>query len=246
LIKVLLITYTPDPETLISSAAKLCYSPSSIEKIREKCTPESSVVFVKMLSKLGHQSPLEHISFTFGIEGVSRIFLAQLTRHRIASYSVQSQRYVKETGFNFVVPPQIAANEEAKKEFENLVGNAKLSYEKITKILVKSKKKELNNEKNDEKFAIEDARYVLPGAVETKIVCTFNARSLLNFLKLRCCSRAQWEIRETAEQMLRLVIKVAPDVFISAGPPCISGICPEGKMTCGKHKEIVKKFESFH
>lgn len=242
----MLISHTPDPEALVAAAARLCYSSDSVEKIYSRNSSESNSKFVKMLSKLGHQSPLEHISFTFGIEGVSRIFLAQLTRHRIASYSVQSQRYVKEVGFNFVTPPQIESCEEAKKEFEDLVNKSKLAYEKISEILVKKQKESEENQNCAEKLAIEDARYVLPGAIETKIVCTFNARSLLNFFSLRCCSRAQWEIRETAEKMLILVLKVAPNVFSTSGPPCVRGKCGEGKMSCGKADKISEKFNNLY
>jgi thymidylate synthase (FAD) len=228
---------------LVASAAKLCYSPSSIEETRQKCDAESSAKFVKMLAEMGHQSPLEHINFTFAIEGVSRIFLAQFTRHRIASYSVQSQRYVKETGFNFVMPPQIEKNPEAKREFENLMNMAKVSYEKIEKFLYNSGENYLNISK--EKKSIEDARYVLPGAIETKIICSFNARSLLNFFKVRCCERAQWEIKEVALEMLRLVLKISPNIFASAGPPCFNtNVCHEGKLSCGKREEVIKKFKN--
>jgi thymidylate synthase (FAD) len=234
--KVILISHTHNPEALVAASARLCYSPDSIENIYKNHDEESDSKFIKMLLKLGHQSPLEHISFTFGIEGVSRIFLAQLTRHRIASYSVQSQRYVRETGFNFVMPPQIENNPEAKKEFENIMNMSKLAYQKITDIL-------MSEESKTEKEAIEDARYVLPGATETKIVCTFNARSLLNFFTLRCCRRAQWEIREVAEKMFQLVIAVAPDVFAASGPRCVSGKCGEGKMSCGKASEVIEKYK---
>ena len=112
--KVTLLAHTPNPEHTVASAAKLCYSPSTIDGIREGLTDEKAASFVEMLAEIGHESPIEHASFTFGIEGVSRALLAQITRHRIASYSVKSQRYVKEGMFEFITPPEIEQNEKAK------------------------------------------------------------------------------------------------------------------------------------
>jgi thymidylate synthase (FAD) len=250
--KVTLISHTPDPERLIACAAKLCYSPSSIAETQEKLSDESVRSFVKMLAAIGHESPLEHISFTFGIEGVSRALLAQITRHRIASYSVQSQRYVKNFDFEYVMPPEIMDVPEAKKEFLLAMKESQIHYDKITEIL---KKKHADNliesgadaqiaEKAAEKIAIEDARYVLPNACTTKIICTFNARSLLNFFEHRCCNRAQWEIRDLATKMLKLVREKAPSVFAGAGPACFKKSCPEGKMSCGKIKQVRVFFEN--
>lgn len=248
--KVTLISYTKEPETLIASAAKLCYSDVSISEIQGNLTKENTEQFVNMLMSLGHESPIEHISFTFGIEGVSRALLAQLTRHRIASFSVQSQRYVKESSFEYVIPPEIESNIKAREEFIKAMNEDIMHYEKIVSILKSQYKEELkgadmSENKIDsicEKKAIEDARFVLPNACTTKIICTFNARSLLNFFRHRCCNRAQWEIREVATQMLALVLKVSPQIFSNAGPSCVSGICPEGKMSCGKIRETREKF----
>ncbi|MDR2073878.1 MAG: FAD-dependent thymidylate synthase [Oscillospiraceae bacterium] len=245
-----ILSHTPEPEVTVASAAKLCYSPSKIKEIREKCSPQTAASFIRMLSSMGHQSPFEHASFTFGIEGVSRILLAQLTRHRMASYSVQSQRYVKETGFAFVIPPDIFQQEAALSEFNLALKTARESYEKIVSILKKvhtenSISKGIERSKAEsvaEKRSIEDARYLLPGGIETKIICTFNARSLINFFSNRCCNRAQWEIRTLAEKMLECVIKISPNIFANAGPPCCSGKCPENKMTCGKMQETLEKF----
>ena len=252
MLRVTLITHTPDPERIIASAAKLCYSSSSINEISSNLTDEKINSFVKMLSEIGHESPIEHISFTFGIEGVSRALLAQLTRHRIASYSVQSQRYVRENNFKYVIPPEVEANEEAKKEFIKSMQEAEEHYEKIAEILKRRHKESLvksgiddtTAEKISEKKSIEDARFVLPNACETKIICTFNARSLLNFFTLRCCNRAQWEIKELAIEMLRVVLNVAPNIFSKAGPPCVRGRCTEGKMSCGKIQEVREFFKS--
>ncbi len=141
MLKVSLLSYTPYAEKIVASAAKLCYSPCSIEEIGEKLTDEGTSKFISMLSKIGHESPIEHANFTFGIEGVSRAFLAQLTRHRIASYSVQSQRYVKENHFEYVVPPEIENSPEAKEEFLSAMEKAQESYDKLAQILMDKHKK---------------------------------------------------------------------------------------------------------
>ena len=248
--KVTLITHTPDPEMTIASAARLCYSPATIAQVQEKLTPEKAGEFVEMLAGLGHQSPIEHAVFTFGIEGVSRALLAQITRHRIASFSVQSQRYVRENDFEVVVPPQIAEVPEAKAEFELAMQESIAHYQKIAELLKARREKELLAEglspkaaaSRAEKTAIEDARFVLPNACDTKMIVTMNARSLMNFFQLRCCNRAQWEIRELAEKMFALVYPVAPHIFAKAGPACLCGPCPEGKMCCGKTAEVRAKY----
>ncbi len=157
-----------------------------------------------MLADLGHESPMEHAYFTFGIEGVSRSLLAQLTRHRIASYSVKSQRYVEEGQFAYIIPPEIEKNEEAKKLFIKTMEEDQAVYDRLTEILkeqhlranLASGMDEKESERAAGKAAIEAARFVLPNACETKIVMSINARSLMNFFHKRCCQRAQWEIRE--------------------------------------------------
>ena len=250
--KVTLLAYTPDPERTVASAAKLCYSASNIDGIREGLTEEKTAAFVEMLSEIGHESPIEHASFTFGIEGVSRALLAQITRHRIASFSVQSQRYVAENDFEFITPPEIAAEPEALALFMEAMEKDKEYYEKITSVLKAKHKEAFLTEGKDEKSAeraaekkaIEDARFVLPNACDTKMVVTMNARSLHNFFRHRCCNRAQWEIQEVANQMLRLCVSVAPNLFKNAGPSCMAGGCPEGKMTCGKIKEVREYYKN--
>ncbi|HEX3037816.1 MAG TPA: FAD-dependent thymidylate synthase [Oscillospiraceae bacterium] len=248
--KVTLITHTPEPEKTIAAAAKLCYSPASIETVMDGLTEEKVASFVEMLAEIGHESPIEHASFTFGIEGVSRSLLAQITRHRIASYSVQSQRYVTETKFEYVFPPEIEAIPEAKAEFIAAMEEDQRHYEQLTELLKAKHKAEFMKAGKDEKEAdrlaqkkaIEDARFVLPNACATKMICTFDARSLFNFFSHRCCNRAQWEIRDVATQMLLLVRSVAPNLFAHAGPPCLNGACPEGKMSCGKANEVRARF----
>ncbi len=244
--KVTLLTYTPDPERTVASAAKLCYSSSDIDSLREGLTEEKAASFVEMLSEIGHESPIEHASFTFGIEGVSRALLAQITRHRMASYSVKSQRYVAEGYFEYVTPPEIAEIPEALELYRKTMRADQEAYdrladlltEKHTALFIAEGKDEKTARRLAEKKAIEDARFVLPNACETKMVMSMNARSLYNFFKHRCCNRAQWEIRDVATQMLTLVSEVAPELFKKAGPPCLYGKCPEGKMSCGKVAEV--------
>lgn len=222
--EVKLLRYTPEPEKTVAMSARLCYSPIGAAQLEEKMTDEQAAKLVRKLVSMGHFSTLEHVTFTFAIEGVSRVLTHQLVRHRIASYSQQSQRYVKEHNFETIMPPSIAARPEAKAKFEKLMTEIQDLYNEFTEMGVLA----------------EDARYVLPNAAETKIVCTFNVRSLLNFFSLRCCTRAQWEIRELAEKMLAECKKVAPVLFENAGPTCVSeGICREGEMSCGRLQAIL-------
>ena len=248
---VTLIAHTPFPEHTVASAARLCYSASTIDGIREGLTEEKTANFVDMLADIGHESPIEHATFTFGIEGVSRSLLAQITRHRIASYSVQSQRYVAEKQFEYVLPPEIAAIPEAEEIYRKAMDEDQRHYEELTTLLKEKHLKAFLDsgmeqkaaERAAEKKAIEDARFVLPNACTTKMIVTMNARSLVNFFHHRCCSRAQWEIRELADRMLALCLEAAPHLFKHAGPPCVSGACPEGKMSCGKILEMREKYK---
>lgn len=242
-LKVTLLTYTPKPQKIMAAAAKLCYARADIDTVMEGLTPEKTEGFIDMLSGLGHESPMEHMNFTFGIENVSRSLLAQITRHRHASFSVQSQRYVKEMDFEFITPPQIAENAAAKQLYLKTMKDIAASYNSLADTLKKVNIENGMEERAAEKKAIEDARYVLPNACTTKMIVTMNARSLMNFFKLRCCNRAQWEIRELACQMLELVKNVAPNVFSDAGPACVRGGCSEGKMSCGKADEVRLKFK---
>lgn len=249
--KVFLLAHTPNPEYTVAAAAKLCYSSSNIAGLTDNLTDEKAASFVEMLSEIGHESPIEHASFTFGIEGVSRSLLAQITRHRMASFSVKSQRYVREGSFEYVTPPEIAADPEALAIYDEIMAEDQRKYDRLTEIL-KNKhiktflaegKDEKTAERMAEKKAIEDARFVLPNSCETQMVMTMNARSLHNFFKHRCCARAQWEIQDVANQMLNLVCKVAPNLFKNAGPSCLNGPCPEGKMSCGRAKEMKEYYK---
>ena len=246
-----LIAHTNDPEKTIAAAAKLCYSDAHIETLLDGLTPEKTTAFLQKLSDLGHASPIEHASFTFGIEGVSRTFLAQVTRHRIASFSVQSQRYVRLEDFRYVIPPEIERIPEAKAQFIRSMNDDAQKYLELVHTLEDAHTARLMAQGLPEKAARakaskqanEDARFVLPNACETKMVMTMNCRSLQNFFNLRCCNRAQWGIRAVADEMLRLVLPLAPHVFAYARPRCLTGPCPEAHMCCGKQAEVRQKYE---
>lgn len=225
-VEVKLLRYTPEPDKTVAMSARLCYSPIGAAELEEKISDEQAGKLVRKLVAMGHFSTLEHVSFTFAIEGVSRVLTHQLVRHRIASYSQQSQRYVKEHNFATIMPPSISARPDAREKFEAINKEIQRLYTEWTEMGIPA----------------EDARYILPNAAETKIVVTMNARALHHFFELRCCSRAQWEIRTLAEKMLLEVKKIAPALFENAGPTCVTqGICHEGTMSCGRLASLQKK-----
>lgn len=234
-LKVVLIRHTPAPEETIAMGARLCYSKSTIEELQNRISQKDQSDFIEKLMKMGHQSVFEHASFTFGIEGVSRVLLAQLTRHRIASFSVQSQRYVSyENGFGYIIPESIRAlGKEAEEKYRQQMETLETWYKDWQKLLGSA------GEKSNE-----DARFVLPNACETRILLTMNARELLHFFSLRMCTRAQWEIRAMAEQMFLLCLRTAPSIFRNAGPSCLTGACPEGEKSCGQAALIRKNREA--
>ena len=229
-----LIRHTLSPEEAIALGAKLCYSGSSIMDLNERINSKDQSAFIQKLLGMGHESVFEHASFTFGIEGVSRALLAQITRHRLASFSVQSQRYVSyENGFGFILPPSIEAlGPEAVKRFAQQMDTMEQWYREWQSELGK------RGEKSNE-----DARFVLPNACETRILMTMNVRELRHFFSLRMCSRAQWEIRALAEEMHRICLQIAPELFADAGPGCLRGSCPEGEKTCGQMMKKRKERE---
>lgn len=240
--KVKILAHTPNPELVVASAAKLCYSKVGVEEIQEKLTEENIEKFVSMLASIGHHSPLEHCTFTFAIEGISRACSHQLVRHRIASYSQQSQRYVAlNDTFDYIMPSQIEKYEDTKTVFENAMKDIKRYYDYLVDSLEENYINNGMSKKDANKKAIEDARYVLPNACETKIVVTMNVRTLMNFFSHRCCDRSQKEIRDLANEMLKQVKEIAPTIFKNAGEPCLRGKCPEGSMSCGKIKSKIKK-----
>ena len=274
-LKVKIITHTINPELVIATAGKLCYSPSNIDDLMEKQTDESIEKFVNLITSIGHGSVLEHASFTFAIEGVSRSLTHQLVRHRIASYSQQSQRYVKETQFDYIIPQDIKNNTIIEQMYKNHMEDSQVMYDDIVDRLIydyiynedkyekiidihlnklKINKDEFDLWKKENKFkdefllllktdykklylvlekkAIENARYVFPNACETKIVCTMNLRSLINFCNHRCCRRAQEEINKLAWAMVAEVENISPLLANSLGAACQFGPCPEGDMCC--------------
>lgn len=221
-----LLTHTPEPEAVVAAAARLCYSASSVGQLLEKSRTDRQLLLRKILSS-GHLSVLEHASFTFGIEGISRACSHQLVRHRLASYAQQSQRYVSHQALlAFVTPPSIASRPELASRYQELLAEVHRCYGELI----------------DAGIPAEDARFVLPNAAETRLILTMNARELLHFFNLRCCRRAQWEIRDLATQMLRQARAIAPQIFAGAGPGCLAGPCPEGTMSCGAMLEVQQEF----
>lgn len=224
---VILFRHTPDPERAVATAARLCYSSLDVEDLKDDVDKTDQIPFVRKIISLGHQSVLEHASFTFLIEGISRVTTHQLVRHRVASYSQRSQRYVREEGgFRYVIPPCLKQDTKKVDQFEHLMATIYQLYDAWV----------------EDGVSQEDARYILPNAAETKIAVTMNARELRHFFRYRCCQRAQWEIRALAVLMLREVLRISPSLFENAGPFCLAGPCPEGKMTCGLSSQVKEAF----
>jgi thymidylate synthase (FAD) len=230
--RVKLLRYTADPELLCGAAALTSSKSGRPSEIFEGMDLERARQIIKRVTGYGHMSVIEHASFTFSIEDVSRAMTHQLVRHRLASYTQQSQRYVKyDTLKSYVTPPTIANNPDAQKIFEEALEHVSNVYNKLLEMGIPK----------------EDARYILPNAAKTNIVVTMNARELRHFFNLRCCARSQWELREVAIEMLRQVKRVAPSLFENAGPTCVElGYCPEGKMKLPECniEEIKRQFKN--
>lgn len=227
---ILLLQSTPEPERLVALAARLCYSPASIGDLTQEISRRDIRGLVRRVMSMGHASVLEHVTFTFGVEGISRATSHQLVRHRIASYSQQSQRYVTaESGY--VVPRTLRDGrgtgrpDRLQARFRRHMESGAALYAELVRNGIPA----------------EDARFVLPNAAETKLLVTMNARELHHFFALRLCRRAQWEIREMAGLMLAIARERAPLLFEKAGPGCVRGRCPEGEMTCGDPKAVRKE-----
>ncbi len=223
--KVKILAHTPNPDLLVAAAGRVCHSPLGGDELLENLNERETESMVEDLIAAGHLSPLEHITFTFAIDGVSRSLSHQLVRHRVGvSFSQKSQRFVKDNNgsASFVVPPTIAADPILAEKYNKACAELFSVYQAL--------KAEVPQE---------DARYILPNAAETNLVVTMNARSLLHFFELRCCQRAQWEIRALAQEMLELVRGVSPLLFENAGPTCRTiGICFEDKYSCGRCKNV--------
>lgn len=237
-VKVELLKYTQQPEETISLAAKLCYSDSDISGLFDSIAVNDQQKFIEKIISIGHHSVLEHVTFTFGVEGISRALTHQLVRHRIASFSQKSQRYVKhKESFDYIIPPSIKDNAEYANKYSALMDKLAEAYDELLQAGIPA----------------EDARYILPNSCETKIIITMNARELLHYFKIRCCNRAQWEIRVMSEMMLMKCIEVAPSIFKNSGPGCLHGSCPEKDFTCGeianvrnKYKTLLAKFDKLN
>jgi thymidylate synthase (FAD) len=229
-LKVKLLRCTADAELLCGTAALTTIKSEKPSEILEKMDSETAKQKIRKVTGYGHASVIEHASFTFSIEDVSRGMTHQLVRHRIASYTQQSQRYVTyDTLEKYVTPPSIACSPQAKKAFDDALENVSEAYRKLLKMGIPK----------------EDARFILPNAAKTNIIVTMNARELHHFFNLRCCARAQWEIREVAVEMLKQAKKAAPALFENCGPTCVElGYCTEGKMkpTECNVSEIREKF----
>jgi thymidylate synthase (FAD) len=236
--QVTLVRCTDEPEELLASAAKLCYASETGSILEQE--HHKAAGFIRKLVSMGHMSPIEHVSMTFYVEGVSRAMTHQLVRHRLASYSQRSQRYVRHDTFDYVVPPALEGRTvrtgdgpvDAEAYFAETMDLLAERYRRLNEAL--GAIGETSNQ---------DARYVLPNACETKIFVSMNARELLHFFAERLCRRAQWEIRAVADQMLGLAREACPAVFDGAGPKCVhEGGCPEGKMTCGQYADMQRLY----
>jgi len=224
--KVRLLRFTQDAELVCAAAAHSCYSSRTSGELMKTMDKERAERVLDKVLGSGHYSVIEHASYTFSLEGVSRVVTHQLVRHRIASYSQQSQRYVGMEGADFITPPSIREDEEARLRYEELMATIRDAYRELAK-----------------RVPVEDARYALPNACATNITVTMNARELWHFFSLRCCNRAQWEIRRAADEMLRLAREATPIIFKGIGPKCVQrGRCPEGKLSCGKIEEMKKQY----
>lgn len=224
-----LLAHTPDPDMVCAAAAFTSWKKKTTAELFGDLSKKEALDFLKKVMGFGHMSVTEHATFTFSISGVSRALTHQLVRHRIASYTQQSQRYVKfEPGeVDYVTPPEVEKSEEANAIFTESMATAASAYQKLL----------------GKGVPPEDARFVLPNAATSNIVVTMNARELMHFIRLRTCERTQWELREVATEMLRKLKKVAPTLFHDGGPGCVVGPCPEGELTCGKMAEVRKRFK---
>ncbi len=236
-LKVRLLQHTPSPDRAIAVAGRLCYAPVSAAELAEGMTDDEVRRLVGILIRSGHHSALEHASFTFAVDGISRACSHQLVRHRLASYNQQSQRYVPfASADDFIVPPRIAEDPAALKVFTAAMAQAREAYDRLVALGL--------DRGYGRESVQEDARFVLPNAAETKIVVTMNARELRHFIQVRCCRRAQWEINQLAWTMRHLAQQVSPLLFADSGPVCLTDECPEGTLTCGDpctYEEIEQK-----
>jgi len=222
-----LLTYTPEAERVVATAARLCYADVDCQTLTERSNPKDDRQMIDKVLRIGHHGVLEHAVFSFTAEGISRALTHQLVRHRLASFAQQSQRYVVfDGGFAYETPPSIAAQPELASRYNDEMQRIAALYADL----------------RQSGIAAEDARFILPNASHSRLIMTMNARELRHFFRLRCCRRAQWEIRKLAIGILVEVLKVAPALFKDAGPGCLAGTCPEGAMSCGDAAEVRREF----
>ena len=224
--RVELISYTRDPEITCAKCASVSWRRKSLKDL----TLDQAREIIEQVLGYGHESVIEHASFTFFVDGVSRSLTHQLVRHRLASYTQQSMRYVDLTRSEryFIKPKSISKNQELSELFDDINAECKDAYDQFRK----------------EGIPAEDARFLLPIATQTKIAMTMNARELRHFFALRCCLRSQWEIRELANRILKICKSIAPSLFRNAGPSCVGlEYCPEAELTCGKLEEVMKMYK---
>ena len=222
-----LLTYTPEAERVVATAARLCYADVDCQALSQRSNPDDDRRMIAKVLSIGHHGVLEHAVFSFAAEGISRVLTHQLVRHRLASFAQQSQRYVAfDGGFDYETPPAIAEDPELNARYNDEMQRLAALYADLRQAGIKA----------------EDARFILPNASHSRLIMTMNARELRHFFRLRCCNRAQWEIRKLATQMLVEVTKVAPALFKNAGPGCLAGACPEGEMSCGKAADVRREF----
>jgi thymidylate synthase (FAD) len=220
-----LLAYTPNPERLVAVAAKRSYDKRSTTRIWEEMTDAEITRLLHRVIRHGHTSVLEHINFTFAIEGISRALSHQLVRHRMASYTQQSQQRSNDRDAAFIVPPEIERNSELTNEFQEKV---KALVEFYTRAI-------------EAGISKGQARYILPNAYATKIIMTMNARSLFNLISQRACGVEEWEFRTLACKIHQILLEVAPNIFNHAGPRCVTDlVCLEGEKgeKCGLYKSI--------
>jgi thymidylate synthase (FAD) len=223
--KVSLVSCTRDPEMTCARCASVSWRRKGMKAI----SLDEARQIIRRVLGYGHESVIEHACFTFFIEDISRSLTHQLVRHRIASFTQQSMRYVDlvKSKSYFIVPKSISEDEELARLFGDLMAKCKNTYDILRKRGVPP----------------EDSRFALPIATQTKIAITMNARELRHFFAMRCCLRAQWEIRQLANRMLKICKTTAPSLFEGAGPSCVKlAYCPEGELTCGRLNQVVKTY----
>jgi len=219
--KIKLIRSTSEPLTVLATAARTCYTDIDPARLDQDISQEEAKSLINKIMSIGHYSVLEHVVFTFSVSGISRACSHQLVRHRLASFSQRSQRYVKHNRPDIVTPKSIDEHPVCSNRFVELIESIWEEYNTMV----------------GNGIPPEDARFVLPNACATALIFTMNARELLHFFTLRGCNRAQWEIRAMSDKMLKICKAKLPIVFDHAGPACVRGSCSEGKMSCGKPRD---------